>query len=42
MTANAFQEDRDKATESGMNGHIAKPLDTDKMFKMIADVLRQR
>ncbi len=42
MTANAFKEDRDKATESGMNGHIAKPLDTDKMFKMIAEVLREQ
>lgn len=42
MTANAFKEDRDKATASGMNGHIAKPLDIDKMFQMITDVLRER
>ena len=27
MTANAFEEDRQKAFESGMNGHIVKPLD---------------
>lgn len=40
MTANAFKEDRDKAAEAGMNGHIAKPLDTLKMFRTIADTLR--
>lgn len=41
MTANAFKEDRDKAAEAGMNGHISKPLDTIKMFKTMADVLME-
>jgi len=41
MTANAFQEDRDRAIESGMNGHIAKPLDAAKMFHMIAAALQE-
>ena len=27
MTANAFEEDRRKAFECGMNGHIVKPID---------------
>ena len=31
MTANAFAEDRDRAIESGMNGHIAKPIDRKKL-----------
>lgn len=35
MTANAFEEDRRKAFECGMNGHIVKPID----LKSIADVL---
>lgn len=35
MTANAFEEDRRKAFEYGMNGHIAKPID----MKAIATVL---
>ena len=39
MTANAFREDFDKAMECGMNGHIAKPLDAEKMFRTITDVL---
>ncbi|MDE7260873.1 MAG: response regulator, partial [Oscillospiraceae bacterium] len=42
ITANAFKEDCDKAIESGMNGHIAKPLDTAKMFRSIAEALRMK
>ena len=29
MTANAFEEDRKKAFEAGMNAHISKPVDID-------------
>jgi len=39
LTANSFQEDRDKAAEVGMNGHIAKPLDPVKLFTAMAKVL---
>ncbi|MXP75937.1 response regulator [Lachnospiraceae bacterium WCA-9-b2] len=39
MTANAFKEDREKAAEAGMDGHIAKPLDAANMFRRIAEVL---
>ena len=39
MTANAFQEDLNKAAEAGMNGHIAKPLDVKTMFRTIAETL---
>lgn len=42
LTANAFQEDRDRAAESGMNGHIAKPLDAAKMFRTISEVLQEK
>ena len=31
MTANAFEEDRKKAFDAGMNGHIAKPIDIEKL-----------
>lgn len=40
MTANAFQEDFNRAAEAGMNGHIAKPLDTAAMFRTITETLR--
>ena len=40
MTANAFDEDKKKAVESGMNGHISKPIDVGKLFKMLGQVLK--
>lgn len=35
MTANAFVSDKKKAMEVGMNGHISKPIDIEKLFDMI-------
>jgi PAS domain S-box-containing protein len=35
MTANAFKEDVDQALASGMNGHIAKPLDAEKLMELL-------
>lgn len=40
MTANAFEEDRKKALAEGMNGHIAKPVDAEKLKKIILSALR--
>ena len=31
MTANAFEEDRKKAFDAGMDGHIAKSIDIEKV-----------
>ncbi len=31
MTANAFEEDKERALQNGMNAHIAKPLDVDRL-----------
>ena len=39
MTANAFEEDKQKAFEAGMNGHIAKPIDAKTIAKAIAPFL---
>ena len=36
MTANAFAEDIQKSFDAGMNGHITKPLEIDKMMRIIA------
>ena len=38
MTANAFQEDAEKCIAVGMNAHLAKPLDIEKMKKTIKSV----
>ncbi len=39
MTANAFEEDRKKALETGMNAHIAKPIDVEKLLDTLAEIL---
>ena len=36
MTANAFSEDKIKALEAGMNGHIAKPIDMNILVSIIS------
>ena len=36
LTANAMREDRDKALRSGMNDHIAKPVDMPRMLDTLA------
>ena len=38
MTANAFQEDAEKCIDVGMNAHLAKPLDIEKMKKTIKSI----
>ena len=39
MTANAFEEDRQKAFEAGMNAHIAKPVDMRILFSTMAEIM---
>ncbi|HJW72609.1 MAG TPA: response regulator [Geothrix sp.] len=42
MTANAMAGDREKALESGMDDHIAKPLDVNEMFNTLARWIRPK
>lgn len=39
MSANAFDEDMKKSIESGMNGHLAKPIDVPEFLRVIAKAL---
>ena len=39
MTANAFDDDSRKSLESGMNGHLTKPLDLDALLAMLRTCL---
>lgn len=41
MSANAYSEDVSKALSVGMNGHIAKPIDTKNMFAKIWQALEK-
>jgi len=40
MTANAFPEDIQKARDAGMNDHLAKPIDVDKLYRTLAEYIR--
>ncbi len=39
MTANAFKEDERECLASGMNDHIGKPIEVDKLFSKLAKYL---
>ncbi len=39
MTANAFEEDKKKALEAGMNAHVAKPINVEKLLDTLENVL---
>lgn len=39
MTADAFEEDKKKALEAGMNAHIAKPIDVEKLLDTLEKML---
>lgn len=41
MTANAFEEDRQRAFEAGMNEHISKPIDITALSRVIAGILKE-
>ena len=40
MTANAFAEDRQKAISTGMNDHVAKPIDMKVLLPVMAKYIR--
>ena len=42
LTANAFEEDRKVAIEAGMNGHLAKPYDIERMMEMLQSTLTEQ
>ncbi len=40
MTADAFHEDVVKAAEAGMNEHLAKPIDPERLYQTIEELMR--
>lgn len=39
MTANAFDQDMKKSIDSGMNGHLTKPIDVNKLYEVLQQTL---
>ncbi len=39
MTANAFEEDEQKAIRAGMNAHIAKPIEAGRLMETLSHIL---
>jgi two-component system sensor histidine kinase/response regulator len=42
MTADAFADDVQRCRAAGMNGHIAKPVDPQKLYMMLASLLKEQ
>ena len=42
VTANAFEEDRKRAMEAGMNGHIAKPIQIPVLMEKIRELCKEK
>ena len=42
MTANAFDEDKRKSYESGMNGHISKPISMEAIAKVLDEIFAHK
>lgn len=40
MSANAFDDDLKKSVECGMNGHLSKPVEVDKLYQTLNQVIR--
>lgn len=40
MSANAFDDDLKKSVACGMNGHLSKPVEVDKLYQVLDEVLR--
>ena len=39
MTANAFEEDKQKAIRAGVNAHIAKPIEAGRLMETLSHIL---
>ena len=39
MTANVFDEDVERSLQAGMNAHLAKPVEPDKLFETLARMM---
>ncbi|HJJ28755.1 MAG TPA: response regulator, partial [Methanocorpusculum sp.] len=40
LSANAFEEDKHKSLEAGMNAHLSKPINADELVKVLIQVMK--
>ena len=41
MTANVFDEDVERSFKAGMNAHLSKPIEPDKIFETLAELIKK-
>ena len=41
MTANVFDEDVERSLQAGMNAHLSKPIEPEKMYETMARLISQ-
>ena len=39
VSANAFDEDTKKSISNGMNGHLAKPIEINRLYRVLQQVM---
>lgn len=39
MTANAFDDDIEKSKAAGMNAHLSKPIEPERLFQVLYDFI---
>ena len=42
MTANPFKEDINEAFQAGMDGHLEKPIDIDRIYKILQKIVSEK
>ena len=42
MTANVFDEDVERSLEAGMNAHLFKPIEPDRLYETMARLMMEK